>query len=28
LRALLQSERLPSFWQRLSLRYAANVEAA
>ena len=28
LRALLQSERLPAFWQRLSLRYAANVEAA
>jgi hypothetical protein len=28
LRALLQSERLPPFWQRLSLRYAANVEAA
>ena len=25
LRALLQSERLPRFWQRLSLRYAANV---
>jgi hypothetical protein len=28
LRALLQSDRLPRFWQKLSLRYAANVEAA
>jgi hypothetical protein len=28
LRALLQSVRLPRFWQRLSTRYAANVEAA
>jgi hypothetical protein len=28
LRALLQSDRLPRFWLRLSRRYAANVEAA
>jgi hypothetical protein len=28
LRALLQSERLPRFWQRLSAHYTAHVEAA